>query len=219
MWPASTWACSNASSAHGFPGANRQGSLARTRQHRRPAPARAHAVPPQHDGPGSDSAAIGNFLAERGVGATFFVVGKCAEQRPDALAGLHAAGHIIGKHTYDHPDMPYYVAGGRRSRADHPRRRPHPPRQPRRPGLPARDLRQVVARSGRRPNIEPRSLLGHVAPCTGKCPISTATAGDWASRWRRPSNTWRSSSAMAGASWSCPNPIQAAPGLDDGGFP
>lgn len=64
------------------------------------------------DGPGPDSAAIGDFLAERGVRATFFVVGKYAEQRPEVLAGLHAAGHIIGNHTYDHPDMPYYVAAG-----------------------------------------------------------------------------------------------------------
>jgi peptidoglycan/xylan/chitin deacetylase (PgdA/CDA1 family) len=64
------------------------------------------------DGPGPDSAAIGAFLAERGVRATFFVVGKYAEQHPEVLAGLHAAGHIIGNHTYDHPDMPYYVAAG-----------------------------------------------------------------------------------------------------------
>lgn len=62
------------------------------------------------DGPGADSAAIGRFLAARGVRATFFVVGKFAAERPEVLDALHADGHLIGNHTFEHPDLPYYVS-------------------------------------------------------------------------------------------------------------
>ncbi|UST54408.1 polysaccharide deacetylase family protein [Comamonadaceae bacterium OTU4NAUVB1] len=62
------------------------------------------------DGPGPDSAAIGRFLHAHGVRATFFVVGKFAVERPEVLDALHAQGHIIGNHTFEHPDMPYYVS-------------------------------------------------------------------------------------------------------------
>lgn len=62
------------------------------------------------DGPGPASAEIGRFLKERGVRATFFVVGKFAAERPQALDQLHADGHIIGNHTFEHPDLPYYVS-------------------------------------------------------------------------------------------------------------
>ena len=64
------------------------------------------------DGPGPDSAAIGAFLAERKVRATFFVVGKFAAERPEVLDQWHAQGHIIGNHTYEHPDLPFYVSIG-----------------------------------------------------------------------------------------------------------
>ena len=62
------------------------------------------------DGPGPASAEIGRFLKERGVRATFFVVGKFAVDHPDVLDQLHADGHIIGNHTFEHPDLPYYVS-------------------------------------------------------------------------------------------------------------
>jgi peptidoglycan/xylan/chitin deacetylase (PgdA/CDA1 family) len=62
------------------------------------------------DGPGPYSAEIGRFLHERGVRATFFVVGKFAVGHPEILDELHAQGHIIGNHTFEHPDMPYYVS-------------------------------------------------------------------------------------------------------------
>ena len=62
------------------------------------------------DGPGPDSAELGEFLAARGVRATFFVVGKFAGARPQVLDALHAHGHIIGNHSFEHPDMPYYVS-------------------------------------------------------------------------------------------------------------
>lgn len=62
------------------------------------------------DGPGAESAEIGRFLKERGVRATFFVVGKFAVDHPEVLDQLHADGHIIGNHTFEHPDLPYYVS-------------------------------------------------------------------------------------------------------------
>jgi len=62
------------------------------------------------DGPGPASAAIGRFLHGHGVRATFFVVGKFAVEHPEVLDELHAQGHIIGNHTFEHPDMPYYVS-------------------------------------------------------------------------------------------------------------
>ena len=62
------------------------------------------------DGPSEHSAEIGRFLAARGVRATFFVVGRFAAERPDVLDELHRSGHILGNHTYEHPDMPYYVS-------------------------------------------------------------------------------------------------------------
>lgn len=62
------------------------------------------------DGPGPCSAEIGRFLCSRGVRATFFVVGKFAVGHAEVLDDLHANGHIIGNHTFEHPDMPYYVS-------------------------------------------------------------------------------------------------------------
>ena len=62
------------------------------------------------DGPGPASAELGRFLADRGIRATFFVVGKFALTRPQVLDELHAQGHIIGNHTFEHPDLPYYVS-------------------------------------------------------------------------------------------------------------
>ena len=64
------------------------------------------------DGPGPDTAQIGEFLSGLGVRATFFVVGKFALERPQVLDALHAGGHLIGNHTFEHPDMPYYVSVG-----------------------------------------------------------------------------------------------------------
>ncbi|MCC6818850.1 MAG: polysaccharide deacetylase family protein, partial [Bacteroidia bacterium] len=61
------------------------------------------------DGPGQFSEEIGRFLFEQGVRATFFVVGKFAVEHPDILEKLHQWGHIIGNHTFEHPDMPIYV--------------------------------------------------------------------------------------------------------------
>ena len=39
------------------------------------------------------------------VKATFFLVGKFVEQRPDIARALLSAGHAIGSHTWDHPNL------------------------------------------------------------------------------------------------------------------
>ena len=39
------------------------------------------------------------------VKATFFLIGKFVEQRPDIARALVAAGHVIGSHTWDHPNL------------------------------------------------------------------------------------------------------------------
>lgn len=62
------------------------------------------------DGPGQYTQAIGEFLNAQGVRATFFVVGKYAVEYPEVLNKLSQLGHIIGNHTFEHPDMPIYVA-------------------------------------------------------------------------------------------------------------
>lgn len=41
-------------------------------------------------------------LAERGIHATFFVIGKNIEGNEELLARMDAEGHLIGNHTYDH---------------------------------------------------------------------------------------------------------------------
>ncbi len=42
------------------------------------------------------------LLAEAGVKATFFVLGRVAEQRPDLVKRIHLEGHEIGTHGYSH---------------------------------------------------------------------------------------------------------------------
>lgn len=62
------------------------------------------------DGPGSSTLEIARFLFENHIRATFFVVGKYAIHQTDVLSELKKMGHLIGNHTYDHPDLPYYVS-------------------------------------------------------------------------------------------------------------
>jgi peptidoglycan/xylan/chitin deacetylase (PgdA/CDA1 family) len=64
------------------------------------------------DGPGPGTAELGRYLRDEGVRATFFVLGRHAEDRRDLLADLHATGHLIGNHTYTHPGLVAFVLGG-----------------------------------------------------------------------------------------------------------
>ncbi|MGZ4786958.1 MAG: polysaccharide deacetylase family protein [Terriglobales bacterium] len=46
-----------------------------------------------------------DVLAMHGVKATFFMVGKYVDQRPDIARAVAEAGHVIGNHTYTHPNL------------------------------------------------------------------------------------------------------------------
>jgi peptidoglycan/xylan/chitin deacetylase (PgdA/CDA1 family) len=42
-------------------------------------------------------------LARHGVQATFFLIGRYVQQRPDLARDILKAGHIVGNHTFTHP--------------------------------------------------------------------------------------------------------------------
>jgi peptidoglycan/xylan/chitin deacetylase (PgdA/CDA1 family) len=44
-----------------------------------------------------------DVLAKHDVRATFFMIGRYAQQRPDIARAVAQAGHIIGNHTFTHP--------------------------------------------------------------------------------------------------------------------
>jgi len=45
-----------------------------------------------------------SLLARYDAKATFFCLGKNAEEHPEFMARIQREGHTIGNHTYDHPD-------------------------------------------------------------------------------------------------------------------
>lgn len=65
------------------------------------------------DGPGKSSSKIfgpqtlevARYLKDEGIIATFFMVGKFIKKYPEIVRVVKNLGHIIGSHTYSHPDM------------------------------------------------------------------------------------------------------------------
>lgn len=58
------------------------------------------------DGPHPDfTPKLLDILKRENVKATFFVVGKMAEQYPDLIRAEDAAGHVVGNHTYHHVNL------------------------------------------------------------------------------------------------------------------
>ena len=43
------------------------------------------------------------ILARHNARATFFMIGRFVRQHPEIVRAVHAAGHLIGNHTYTHP--------------------------------------------------------------------------------------------------------------------
>lgn len=46
-----------------------------------------------------------DVLAANNAKATFFMIGRYVKQRPDIVKAIVAAGHAIGNHTWDHPNL------------------------------------------------------------------------------------------------------------------
>lgn len=51
-------------------------------------------------------------LGELGVKAAFFVVGRNVEQHPKLVERMHAGGHIVGNHSFDHSHFGLFGRGG-----------------------------------------------------------------------------------------------------------
>ena len=51
------------------------------------------------------TAPILDVLKKHGVSVTFFVVGNFIDSQPDLIKRMVNEGHIVGNHTYHHPDM------------------------------------------------------------------------------------------------------------------
>ena len=54
-------------------------------------------------------------LARHDVKATFFMMGKYVEMRPEIAREVKAAGHVVGNHTYTHPNLVFVGTGGLRN--------------------------------------------------------------------------------------------------------
>ena len=58
------------------------------------------------DGPNPDyTPDLLKGLKERGVSAAFFLLGKEVEKYPELVEQMHAEGHLIGTHSYEHVNL------------------------------------------------------------------------------------------------------------------
>lgn len=58
------------------------------------------------DGPSSSwTPVLLDGLKERGVKATFFLIGKNAQKHPEIVKRIDEEGHLIGNHTYNHIEI------------------------------------------------------------------------------------------------------------------
>jgi peptidoglycan-N-acetylglucosamine deacetylase len=56
-----------------------------------------------------------DVLAKHNVKATFFMIGRYVQQRPDIVRAVAQAGHVIGNHTFTHPLLIFKSAAETRS--------------------------------------------------------------------------------------------------------
>jgi peptidoglycan/xylan/chitin deacetylase (PgdA/CDA1 family) len=54
-------------------------------------------------------------LARHNVQATFFMIGRYVQQRPDIARAIAQAGHVIGNHTFTHPLLTFKSASQTRA--------------------------------------------------------------------------------------------------------
>ena len=57
-------------------------------------------------------------LGRHNVHATFFLIGRYAQQRPDIVREIVKAGHVVGNHTFTHPLLIFKSAQELRSQLD-----------------------------------------------------------------------------------------------------
>jgi peptidoglycan/xylan/chitin deacetylase (PgdA/CDA1 family) len=75
-----------------------------------PSPSRTLALT-YDDGPNDpDTLRLMEVLGRHDVKATFFVLGKFVQQKPEIVRALASAGHVIGNHSWDHPHL-IFVSG------------------------------------------------------------------------------------------------------------
>jgi peptidoglycan/xylan/chitin deacetylase (PgdA/CDA1 family) len=55
-----------------------------------------------------------DLLERHGVKATFFLIGRFVQQRPEIARAVVAAGHSIGNHTWSHPNLVFASAADAR---------------------------------------------------------------------------------------------------------
>ena len=64
------------------------------------------------DGAGPRTLPLAAYLADEGIRAAFFMTGRHVEQMAQAPAAVRALGHIVGNHTYSHPNLARLVRAG-----------------------------------------------------------------------------------------------------------
>jgi peptidoglycan/xylan/chitin deacetylase (PgdA/CDA1 family) len=65
------------------------------------------------DGPhATNTPRLLDMLKQRGIKATFFVVGQCAAEYPDIMKRIVAEGHEIANHSWSHPLLTKMAEGG-----------------------------------------------------------------------------------------------------------
>jgi peptidoglycan-N-acetylglucosamine deacetylase len=57
------------------------------------------------DGPVPGTVHVLDLLKSKGVHATFFVVGQLARRHPAILRRMVAEGHVVGNHSWNHPEF------------------------------------------------------------------------------------------------------------------
>jgi peptidoglycan-N-acetylglucosamine deacetylase len=65
------------------------------------------------DGPhATNTPRLLDMLKQRGIKATFFVVGQCAQEYPQIMKRIVAEGHEVASHSWSHPNLQRMGEGG-----------------------------------------------------------------------------------------------------------
>ena len=64
------------------------------------------------DGPGPRTAELSAYLADSGIAATFFAIGRHAQGLESLLRQIRGRGHLIGNHSDSHPGLADLAASG-----------------------------------------------------------------------------------------------------------